>query len=99
MIVINQIQLPEVFHRDSLLLSCHSDEFPQIHLISEDGTYRTEVMGNPLSHKSAKFLVHVPRATYSVFESLSADEATFHSYIDIPGMRCCIRNHSGLPPE
>ncbi|XP_043211172.1 uncharacterized protein LOC122375744 [Amphibalanus amphitrite] len=56
----------------------------KVHLISEDGSYRTEVMGNPLDHKGSRFLVYVPRATYSVFESLSGDEATFHSYIDIP---------------
>ena len=55
-------------------------------MISEDGTYKTAVLGNPLERKGAQFLVFVPTATYSVFESLSNDEATFHSYIDIPGM-------------
>ena len=55
-------------------------------MISEDGTYKTAVLGNPLERKGAQFLVFVPTATYNVFESLSNDEATFHSYLDIPGM-------------
>ena len=61
----------------------------QVHMLSEDGDYSTKVFGNPLDNAEADFMVHVPKGFYSSFESLSNDQATFHSYIDIPGMRCC----------
>nr|QCY50174.1 waterborne settlement pheromone-like protein 5 [Amphibalanus improvisus] len=62
----------------------HSGAPVKVHFISEGGVYSTKVMGNPLDLEGAQFLVHVPRAVYSAFESLSNTQATFHSYIDIP---------------
>ena len=56
-------------------------------MMTTGGIHKEVILGNPAYHKdhNAKFVVMIPHGTYAIFESLSEEEATFHSYVAIPG--------------
>nr|QCY50169.1 waterborne settlement pheromone protein [Amphibalanus improvisus] len=74
-------------HENSdLLMTYHYGGSVKIHMMTESGIHKEVILGNPAYHKdhNAKFVVMIPHGTYAIFESLSEDESTFHSYVAIP---------------
>nr|QCY50170.1 waterborne settlement pheromone-like protein 1 [Amphibalanus improvisus] len=68
------------------LLTYHYGGSVKIHMMTTGGIHKEVILGNPAYHKdhNAKFVVMIPHGTYAIFESLSEEEATFHSYVAIP---------------
>ena len=54
-------------------------------MLTEGGIHKEVILGNPAYYKGAKFVVLVPKNTYSIFESLSEEDNTFVTYGAIPG--------------
>ena len=54
-------------------------------MLTDAGLHKEVLLGNPLHNEKAKFVVLVPKNTYCIFESLSEDDASFVSYLAIPG--------------
>ena len=61
-------------------------------MVTDSGIHKDVLLGNPLHHEDAKFVVLVPKNTYCMFESLSERDAAFVSYMAVPGKPA----HSGF---
>ena len=54
-------------------------------MVTVDGIHKEVIVGNPLKEDDAKLMIVVPKRTYFLLESLSEDDANFHSYVSVPG--------------
>lgn len=72
--------------QSDLAVTYHYGGEVKIHMLTEGGIHKEVFLGNPAYHsKDSKFIVLIPKNTYCTFESLSENEATFVSYISVPG--------------
>jgi len=69
-----------------IVVTYHYGGSIKIHMLTDGGVHKEAILGNPLNHKKehAKFVVVIPKTTYCTFESLSEDDATFHSFMSVP---------------
>ena len=54
-------------------------------MVTADGIHKEVIMGNPIKEDDAKLMTVIPKKTYFLLESLSEDDANFHSFVCVPG--------------